>query len=80
MGPICFYSREVLLDRHSLARSSAQVSRSHHSLDSRLSLRGFLIKPTVNQKDNPLNSVPLELGELGIVFILDFHILEWDRK
>ena len=34
----------------SLARSSAQVSRSHRSLDSRLSQRGFLIKPTVNQK------------------------------
>ena len=34
----------------SLARSSAQVSRSHHSVDSRLSQRGFLIKPTVNQK------------------------------
>ena len=33
----------------SLARSSAQVSRSHLSLDSRLSQRGFLIKPTVNQ-------------------------------
>ena len=35
----------------SLARSSAQVSRSHLRLDSRLSQRGFLIKPTVNQSN-----------------------------
>ena len=33
----------------SLARSSAQVFSSHRDSDSRLSQRGFLIQPTVNQ-------------------------------
>ena len=32
----------------SLARSSAQVFSSHRDSDSRLSQRGYLIKPTVN--------------------------------
>ena len=49
--------RGFVICTSSLARSSAQVSRSHHSLDSRLSQRGFLIKPTVNQK--------LGYGEVG---------------
>ena len=48
---------QTLRSSSSLARSSAQVFRSHRDSDSRLSQRGFLIKPTVNPK-KLLSQVP----------------------
>ena len=51
----------------SLARSSAQVSRSHLSLDSRLSQRGFLIKPTVNPKNQGTQAL---LGGAAVRLVL----------
>ena len=46
------------------------MSRSHLSLDSRLSQRGFLIKPTVNQKLNHgvAQRMRLNLGNLNPIY------------
>ena len=57
--------KSFLSSSSSLARSSAQVSRSHRSLDSRLSQRAFLIKPTVNPKSLPAHHPQKSSGSAG---------------
>ena len=58
-----------------LARFSALVSRLHRDSDSRLSQRGFLIKPTVNQK--PIVIRMAGGGAQGHVVVLVLSVHWW---